>query len=124
MRSTLIRGSRMRLFEKRYYRVTKKKQAADIMNNTIGMVFIHGAGLNSSIWNDLKEKIQNPVLTIEFPNRKLESNLNAKLTFDEYVVRSTTEIRNWQKDKFIIVAHSIGALVGLKVAEQFKNELK
>lgn len=94
------------------------------MDNTIGIVFINGAGLNSSLWNDLKGKFQNPVLTIEFPNRKSESNLNAKLTFDEYVTKSTTEIKNWQKENFIIVAHSIGAFIGLKVAEQFKNELK
>ncbi len=94
------------------------------MDNKIGIVFINGAGLNSSIWNDLKIEIENPILSIDFPNRKLKNNPNAKLTFDDYVNKAKTEIKHWQKNNFIIVAHSIGACVGLKVAEQFKNELK
>lgn len=94
------------------------------MDNKIGVVFINGAGLNSSIWNDLKHKIDNPGLSVDFPSRKLKNNPNAKLTFEDYVNKATTEIKNWQKDNFIIVAHSIGACVGLKVAEQFKKELK
>jgi pimeloyl-ACP methyl ester carboxylesterase len=94
------------------------------MNNKIGIVFISGAGLNSSIWNDLKQKIDNPVLSIDFPNRKSKGNLNAKLSFDDYLKTVATEINSWKKDNFIIVAHSIGACVGLKVAEQFKKNLK
>jgi pimeloyl-ACP methyl ester carboxylesterase len=94
------------------------------MEKKIGIVFIHGAGLNSSIWNDLEEKIHNPVLCIDFPNRKSKDNTNTKLTFDDYIGSVTTDIEKWKKDAFIIVAHSIGACVGLKVAAQFKNELK
>ena len=94
------------------------------MNNTIGIAFINGAGLNSSIWNNLKQKIDNPILSIDFPNRKSKGNANAKLTFDDYLNTVAKEIKQWQKDNFIIVAHSIGACVGLKIAEQFKNELR
>ena len=94
------------------------------MNNTIGIVFINGAGLSSSIWDDLKQKIDNPILSIDFPNRKPNDISNAKLTFDNYVNIATSEIKKWQNDNFIIVAHSIGACVGLKVAEHFKSELK
>lgn len=94
------------------------------MNNEIAIVLINGAGLNSSIWDDLKGKIKNPVLALDFPNRKSKGNPNAKLTFDEYLNKAIEEIKNWQKDNFIIVAHSIGVCIGLKVAEQFKKELK
>lgn len=87
------------------------------MDNEIGMVFINGAGLSSFIWNDLKGNFQAPVLTIDFFNKE-------KLTFDDYVNQAATDIKNWGKDNFIIVAHSIGALIGLKTAEQFKKELK
>ena len=93
------------------------------MKQKIGVVFLNGAGLNSSIWNDLKGKIPNPILLINFPNRKTEGNLNAKLTFDNYVNGAVTEVKSWGHSHFIIVAHSIGACVGLKVAEQFKKEL-
>ncbi|TDQ25715.1 alpha/beta fold hydrolase [Tenacibaculum caenipelagi] len=94
------------------------------MNNKIGIIFINGAGLNSSIWNELQQRIDNPVLSIDFPNRKSNGKQNLKLTFDDYINKTTTEIRNWGNDNFIIVAHSIGACIGLKVAEKFKNELK
>lgn len=94
------------------------------MDNKIGIILIHGAGLNSSIWSDLTKKIDNPILGIEFPNRKSNNNLNSKLTFDNYVDTAVTQIRRWQKDNFIIVTHSIGACVGLKVAEHFNNKLK
>jgi len=87
------------------------------MNSEIGIIFINGAGLNSSIWNDLKSKFQISNLTIDLTNK-------TKLTFDDYVNKFATEISNWKMENFIIVAHSIGALIGLKVAEQFKKELK
>lgn len=94
------------------------------MDNKIGIVFLNGAGLNSSIWNGVREKTQNPILTIDFPNRKSKENLNSKLAFDDYVNKAVAEIKSWKKESFVLVAHSIGACVGLKVAEQFKKELQ
>lgn len=94
------------------------------MNNNIGLVLIHGAGLNSSIWDELKSEINQTFLTIDFPNRKISDNANQTLTFDDYVNSTIEQIKKWDTKNFIIVAHSIGACVGLKVAEQFKNELK
>ena len=94
------------------------------MGNGTGMIFLHGAGLNSSIWEGLKQNMDHPVLTVDFPNRTLKGNPNGKLKFDDYVDRTATEIKNWKKDNFIIVAHSIAACVGLKLVGQFKNELK
>ena len=92
--------------------------------NNIGIVLIHGAGLNSSIWDGLKKEIDQPLLAIDFPNRKMNNNANQTLTFDDYVHSAIQQITNWGCGYFIIVAHSIGACVALKVAEQFKNELK
>lgn len=94
------------------------------MNNNIGLVLIHGAGLNSSIWDELKSEINQTFLMIDFPNRKISDNANQTLTFDDYVNSTIEQIKKWDTKNFIIVAHSIGACVGLKVAEQFKNELK
>lgn len=94
------------------------------MGKNIGIAFIHGAGLNSSIWDDLISEINFPTLAIEFPNKNPESKVNDMLTFDDYVSDAIIQIKKWKKDNFIIVAHSIGAFVGLKVASHFKNELK
>lgn len=87
-------------------------------------MLIHGAGLNSSIWDELKSEINQTFLTIDFPNMKISDNANQTLTFDDYVNSTIEQIKKWDTKNFIIVAHSIGACVGLKVAEQFKNELK
>ncbi|MCC5931364.1 MAG: alpha/beta hydrolase [Cyclobacteriaceae bacterium] len=94
------------------------------MDNNIGIVLIHGAGLNSSIWVDLIGKINFPCLSIDFPNKKTDERSTDKVTFDDYVNAATDQIKHWNKSHFIIVAHSIGACVGLKVASNFKNELK
>ncbi|MCH8496525.1 MAG: alpha/beta hydrolase [Balneolales bacterium] len=94
------------------------------LNTNIGIVFINGAGLNSSIWDVVREKIHHPILAIDFPNRKAAGKSNASLTFDDYVIKTASEIQNWHCNSFVLVTHSIGACVGLKVAEQFKNQLK
>lgn len=90
----------------------------------LGVVCIHGAGLNSSIWDDLKKEIKGDVLAVDFPNRMGKEDANKDLEFFQYVDWVAQQIKNWQRHKFIIVAHSIGALVALKVAEHFKDELR
>jgi pimeloyl-ACP methyl ester carboxylesterase len=94
------------------------------MDNNIGIVFIHGAGLNGSIWDDLIKEINIPSLVIDFPNKNIAGKPIDILTFDDYVSATANQIKNWNTEHFIIVAHSIGACVGLKVANHFKNELK
>lgn len=94
------------------------------MKNEIGIVLINGAGLNSSIWDDLTGKINFPVTAIEFPNRKTNGKENLKLSLDDYVNVTIDQIKKSNTGNFIIVAHSIGACVGLKVAAHFKGVLK
>ena len=93
------------------------------MNHNIGLIFIHGAGLNSSIWDELKMTINVPMLAVDFPHRK-GGAANEKLKFEDYITAVTAQIKNWNRDRFIIVAHSIGACVGIKVADHFKKELQ
>lgn len=95
------------------------------MENRIAIVFISGAGLNASIWDDLIKELKIPALAIDFPTKTSSPRLSNKVTFDNYVNAAISQIKNWNKEEeFIIVAHSIGAFVGLKVANHFKNELK
>lgn len=94
------------------------------MAHNIGVVLIHGAGLNSSIWDDVMKEINIPALAIDFPNNQSDGKAVDLLTFEDYVSAATAQIENWNKEHFIIVAHSIGALVGLRVANRFKNQLK
>lgn len=93
------------------------------MNNNFGIVFIHGAGLGSYIWEDVKQKVNYPSLAVDFPNRKQGDKANLSLDFNAYSNFIIEQINKWDVKKFILIAHSIGGCVGLKVAEQFENRL-
>lgn len=93
------------------------------MDDSVGIVLIHGAGLNGSVWDDLIEEINIPTLPIDFSNIKPDSNAISKLTFEDYINSATNQLNGWKKDHFIIVAHSIGAFVGLILANHFNHKL-
>lgn len=93
------------------------------MNDKIGIVLIHGAGLGSFIWNDLKPLIKNSVLTIEFPNREVGYKANINLTFDDYKKSAIEQIEKWGIDNFVIVTHSIGGCLGLSLTDYFAKKV-
>jgi pimeloyl-ACP methyl ester carboxylesterase len=93
------------------------------MNDKIGIVLIHGAGLGSFIWDGLKPLIENPVLTIEFPNRGVGDKANINLTFDDYKKPAIEQIEKWGIDNFVIVTHSIGGCVGLSLIDYFPKKV-
>lgn len=82
-----------------------------------GILFIHGAGLNASIWDDVIRELDVPTLAIEYQNRQ-------SFTFEDYERSASEQIQNWKVDGFIIVAHSIGAIIGLKLANQYASQVK
>lgn len=93
------------------------------MNDKIGIVLIHGAGLGSFIWDDLKPLIKTPVLTIEFPNREVGDKANNNLTFDDYKKSAVEQIEKWGIDNFVIVTHSIDGCVGLSLTDYFAEKV-
>ena len=92
-------------------------------NRNIGMVLIHGAGLNSSVWDSLKREIQVSTLAIDFPNRQAGESANKHLNYNDYVLSAVSQIEKWKHSQFIIVAHSIGACVGLSLLSHFRDEI-
>lgn len=92
------------------------------MKNNIGIVFIHGAGLGSYIWEDIKSKIGMPSLAINFPNRNKGNKVNDDLKLLDYVNPIVNEIKKWDERRVVIVTHSIGGLIGLKVAEEIMHQ--
>jgi pimeloyl-ACP methyl ester carboxylesterase len=60
---------------------------------------------------------------VDFPNREKGDKANASLTFENYVQNVIDRIAAWEKMKIIIVAHSIGGCIGLKVAEHLRDRL-
>ena len=93
------------------------------MKEKLGIIFIHGAGLGNYIWKDLKPNLNYSSLMIEFPNRNVEDKANSKLSFEDYVDKAISDTENFGKEKLIIITHSIGRLVGLRIAERFKDKV-
>ncbi len=93
------------------------------MNET-AIVCLHGAGLNSSIWDNFIKEVKLDVLAIDFPNRMKSDTANKDLTFVDYVSSVSEQIKNWSNKDFVLVAHSISACVALQVAEKFKDRVK
>jgi pimeloyl-ACP methyl ester carboxylesterase len=79
--------------------------------------------LGSFIWDEIKPMINYPVLMIDFPNRKGGDKVNLKLNINDYSDLIIEKIKNWNKEKIVVITHSIGGLVGLKVAEYFGNRI-
>lgn len=89
----------------------------------LGVVCIHGAGLNSTLWDAFKRECGSEVLAVDFPNRGEPGGRNKNLGFPDYVETVTEQIKNWNGESFVLVGHSLGALVGIKVAEAFKTQV-
>ena len=94
------------------------------MSTDTGILLIHGAGLNSSIWDEIKPYIKIPVLAVNFPNRIPSIHSTNELSYHDYCVALYREIENWKVDKFIVVTHSIGGCIGLNVVRQFQERIK
>lgn len=84
----------------------------------VGIVYIHGAGLHDEIWTEVIDKVDYPALQVSFP-----AGSRNQLLFEDYIVHIQQQIETWKVDKFFIVAHSIGGLLGLKLADIFNNRM-
>lgn len=93
------------------------------MKNEIGVVLIHGAGLGSWIWSETEKYLQNESLAVNFPRRNNESGANESLTLDDYCDYLLDQIQAWDKQKIIIVAHSIGGVIALKLADKLDDQV-
>ncbi len=93
------------------------------MKNNLGIIFIHGAGLGKFIWKEIEPNLNYSSLMIEFPNRNADDKANSKLSFEDYVAKAISDTEKFQKEELIIVTHSIGGLVGLRIAEHFKDKI-
>jgi pimeloyl-ACP methyl ester carboxylesterase len=93
------------------------------MSNEIGIVLIHGAGLGSWIWRETEKHLQTESLAIDFPGRNNDSKDNKSLTLDDYCDHVLDCIRDWDKQQVILVGHSIGGVIALKLADQLGHRV-
>lgn len=90
------------------------------MEQQIGVVFLHGAGLAGWIWEGVAKLLNYPSLILEFPNRESIPGANKRLSLDDYCVTLRQSIDPWEPQRFVLVTHSISGVVGVKLAAELK----
>ncbi len=93
------------------------------MENYTGVVFIHGAGLGTYIWEKVTPYLKNPYLLTDFPGREKNYTINNDIRLGDYCNHIIKQIENWKMKQLVIVTHSIGGVIGLKVAEHFESRV-
>ncbi|WP_449621183.1 alpha/beta fold hydrolase [Robertmurraya sp. Marseille-Q9965] len=89
----------------------------------IGLVFIHGAGLESRIWEPVVSELKRDFLLVNFPEREGENGIRQELTLQEYNAYIKRQIEAWKVRKFVIVAHSLGGVLALKIANDLSERV-
>lgn len=89
----------------------------------LGFVFVNGAGLESGIWSKVLEGFDHPCLLIDFPFRKEAVELRKELALSDYVTHMKRQVDEWKTRKFVIVAHSLGGVLALKLASEMSDRL-
>ncbi|MFC4779130.1 alpha/beta fold hydrolase [Paenibacillus sp. GCM10023252] len=89
----------------------------------IGYVFISGAGLGTGIWEGVVQRLNRPYLLIEPPIRRGLNDTQAELTLQEYVSDMKQQVVNWGLRKIILVAHSLGGVLALRLADELSEQL-
>ncbi|MEC0369350.1 alpha/beta fold hydrolase [Paenibacillus chibensis] len=88
-----------------------------------GFVFIHGAGLDSTIWKRVAIQLEAPCLLIDFPHRQEKSASRKQLSLEDYTEHLSAQINGWEVKRFFLVAHSIGGVPALRIASKHKAQL-
>ncbi len=92
------------------------------MTREIGAVFVPGAGLGSWIWDAVDPSLDFPHLFVDLPGRG-EGNDTKGLDLDHYVRHLSGELDQFHADRLVLVAHSLGGVLALKLASELSGRL-
>lgn len=84
-------------------------------------MYIHGAGLDEWIWDDLATLQDTPHLSASFPGRDDGSGVPAGSTLQTYVDHVCEQIEEWPIERVIVVCHSVGGVVGLETVNRLPD---
>jgi pimeloyl-ACP methyl ester carboxylesterase len=89
----------------------------------IGLVFIHGAGLEGNIWSQVAEGLGHPCLLVDYPMRRSPVDARSGLSLEDYAAHMIRQVEQWGIRRFVIVAHSLGGVLALKLAADLTDRL-
>lgn len=85
-----------------------------------GVIFISGAGLEGWIWDGVTKNIAMPYAIADYSGL---SRKDSKATLEDYVVAVQQQADSLNVDKIIVVAHSVGGVVGAELAKRLGGKL-
>ncbi len=89
----------------------------------IGFLLIHGAGLGAWAWNRVLPHLTLPSLAVDFPLRGDPGKTLSSLTLEEYVQHVIRASETLPVDRFVLVGHSIGGEIALRIASLFPERV-
>lgn len=92
------------------------------MEEKTGFVLLPGAGLGAWIWREVAPMLRLPSLAINYPQRD-HKKVEEHYTLEDYANQAIWQVNSWDYDRYIIVAHSIGGLIGMRVAQKFRKKI-
>jgi pimeloyl-ACP methyl ester carboxylesterase len=90
----------------------------------VGIVFIAGAGLKPWIWHKVAEAMDYPFLIIDASTGKDSIRSRKNFSFDDYISIMKKQVEEWGVTSFVIVAHSLGGVLGLQLASELNDRLR
>jgi pimeloyl-ACP methyl ester carboxylesterase len=79
------------------------------------VIYISGAGLRGYIWNDIVDELNMPSLVIDYKD--------AHSSLSGYIDEAMRRLSGLDNQRFIIVAHSAGGVIGGEVAKRLGDKL-
>lgn len=89
----------------------------------VGFVFVNGAGLEGLVWSKVVEEFEHPYILAEYPQRKGSVESRSGLSLEDYVTHMKKQVDGWGTHKIVIVAHSLGGVLALKLASLLTDRL-
>lgn len=92
-------------------------------SSEVGFVYVHGAGLDTWIWDDLTQLQDTAQLSVSFPGREGGSAVRERFGLQEYVDHVCRQVEEFSMRKVVIVSHSVGGVVGLEAASRLRERV-
>ncbi len=102
--------------KKTFYQINIKKDPP--------IIFIHGVGLNHSIWEPQIDAFDNTVITYDILGHGKTPLVKEDITFDDFSDQLTNLVDELKVKKFHLVGFSIGSLIARNFACRFNDRLE
>ncbi|MFC4808900.1 alpha/beta fold hydrolase [Paenibacillus sp. GCM10023250] len=86
------------------------------LNEEIGFLFVHGAGLRGSVWTAVTDGLEAPSLAADYPQRDGPAAERLRLGLADYAAHVRKQAEAWRVRRIVVVAHSIGGVAALPAA--------